>query len=231
MLDAELAKFLSELEREGHLNRSLLVLLADHGARYSNYRDSLQGKLEERLPLLTVAAPLWFREQRPSRSLWLNLLQNAEQALATPFDLHQTLLHLLELAHKTTTLPPPQDSSNYSPVNNYSLLSNYSRGYYMDRFISFREVGKYGQATSLFLPINRDRTCSTVGIPMHFCPCLHWIPLDLDRLATGFTSLIRDAATFIVDQINLQTEPHRSKCAPLSVNKTRHRSLERRERS
>ena len=166
----------------------MLVLLSDHGARYSDYRDTLQGKLEERLPLLAIVMPSWFRVEDRFHSMWENLVENSVNSLTTPFDLQQRFIHLLKY--------------------NKNDLSNY---------MSFSERGKYGEATSLFRKIDRYRTCADVRVPVHFCPCLGWIRVNLNQTTSEFSSLIKSAGEFIVEVINNQTKFVRSECSQLNL--------------
>lgn len=91
-LDDDLVTFLRDLEAQGHLNSTLLILMADHGARYGYIRQSAQGKLEERMPHFSFRFPPWFRRQHPE--LVRNMEVNAGR-LTTPFDVHETFLEML----------------------------------------------------------------------------------------------------------------------------------------
>jgi hypothetical protein len=55
-------------------------------------RKTLQGKLEERLPHMSITFPTWFPEKYPQ--LYKNVQQNAK-LLTTPFDIYVTLQHFL----------------------------------------------------------------------------------------------------------------------------------------
>ena len=182
-MDADLEKFFREIKDQGHLDRTMLVVLADHGVRFSPFRETFQGKLEERLPLLSISVPQWFREKEPFRSLWKTLQENAKHSLITPFDLHQTFVHILELA-----------SPNRLAAEN------------LEKFLKFKEVGPYSQATSLFRKISPSRTCPDVDIPVHYCPCLRWIRLDFSKIDNNFLIITNKAAENVVDQINSERE-------------------------
>ena len=54
----------------------------------------MQGKLEERLPFMSLTFPESFKQAHPQ--LYRNLQQNVDR-LSTPFDLHETLLDLLDV--------------------------------------------------------------------------------------------------------------------------------------
>ena len=92
-LDDDLVAFLRDLDNDGHLDSSLLILMADHGARYNHIRATAQGKLEERMPYFSFRFPLWFREKHP------DIVRNMEinsKRLTTPFDVHETFRELLD---------------------------------------------------------------------------------------------------------------------------------------
>ena len=91
-LDEDFVTFLRGLEGAGHLNQTLLILMADHGARYDYIRATAQGKLEERMPYFSFRFPPWFRRRHP------DLVRNVElnsRRLTTPFDVHETLAEVL----------------------------------------------------------------------------------------------------------------------------------------
>ncbi|PVD18433.1 hypothetical protein C0Q70_20982 [Pomacea canaliculata] len=91
-LDEDLVLFLDRLEKSGHLNSTLLILMADHGARFSYIRATTQGKLEERMPYFALRLPPWVKQLHPQ------LIRNLEintRRLTTPFDIHETLMEVL----------------------------------------------------------------------------------------------------------------------------------------
>ena len=93
--DHDLKQFLEYMETSGHLNNTLLILMADHGPRYTLNRKSVQGKYEERLPYFSLRLPPWFQRVHPEavRNLKVNSLR-----LTTPFDIHETLLDVVNFS-------------------------------------------------------------------------------------------------------------------------------------
>ena len=91
-VDDDLKIMLQTLEKESFLSNTLLIIFGDHGARFSALRKSIQGKLEERLPFMSITAPKWFTEKHPD--LYNNLIHNSK-VLTTPFDVYATLRHIL----------------------------------------------------------------------------------------------------------------------------------------
>ncbi len=75
-MDEDLEKFWNEIIEENYLNNSMLVFLGDHGPRFSKDRNSINGKLEERLPLLAIVMPPWFIDGHEFQPFWKTLLEN-----------------------------------------------------------------------------------------------------------------------------------------------------------
>ncbi|KAK2157549.1 hypothetical protein LSH36_189g06091 [Paralvinella palmiformis] len=92
LADGTLKKFLADMYTSGYLNNTMLVLMADHGARFVNVRQSQQGKYEERLPYFSIRLPEWFAAKYP-RAME-NLRRNSKR-LTTPFDIHETFMDLI----------------------------------------------------------------------------------------------------------------------------------------
>lgn len=101
-IDDELVSFLQRLRRGKFLEDTVLIVFGDHGARYSKVRHTVQGKLEERLPLMSLVFPQSFRQQHPR--LYSNLWANT-QRLSTPFDIHETLLDIMNLSRANDPVP------------------------------------------------------------------------------------------------------------------------------
>ena len=92
LLDEDLNKFLKEFHTKGYLDDTLLILLGDHGWRYGDFRQTVQGKLEERLPLFSMTFPKWFKQKYPTLA---NNLRTNTQRLTSWFDVYATFNHLL----------------------------------------------------------------------------------------------------------------------------------------
>ena len=58
-------------------------------------RDSEEGKIEERKPMFGFRFPQWFIDKYPSKVATFRV--NAKERLITPFDIHATLHHLLDI--------------------------------------------------------------------------------------------------------------------------------------
>lgn len=91
--DDDLLELLQDLNNSGVLNDTMLVLMADHGHRFAEIRNTLQGKLEERMPFFAFVLPQWFQSQ--FREEYNNLRENSNK-LTTPFDIYSTMRNVLD---------------------------------------------------------------------------------------------------------------------------------------
>ncbi|KAK3867547.1 hypothetical protein Pcinc_027003 [Petrolisthes cinctipes] len=92
LADDDIFSFLSNLHQAGHLNNTFLVVMSDHGHRFTAIRGTQQGKQEERLPFLALVLPHSFAATYPSAAG--NIRMNIHR-LTTPFDLHPTIQDVL----------------------------------------------------------------------------------------------------------------------------------------
>lgn len=83
---------LTELEKAGVLETSMVILMSDHGLRFGKFRQSEFGWYEDRLPLLYIRLPEWFRNQNPKAH---QALINNQNKLISTFDLYETLRDIL----------------------------------------------------------------------------------------------------------------------------------------
>lgn len=90
--DDDLKAFLQTMEKESLLENTLLIIFADHGPRFSKFRKTIQGKLEERFPFMSITTPTWFGDRYPD--LYNSLVHNS-RVLTSPFDVYATLRHIL----------------------------------------------------------------------------------------------------------------------------------------
>lgn len=98
--DGPTVRILEDLWNMKALNNSVLVLFSDHGIRYGEIRYTYIGKFEEIMPFMYIHFPKWFLDQHPD--IAKNLEINQER-LITLFDVHATMLHLLDLKQDMTS--------------------------------------------------------------------------------------------------------------------------------
>jgi len=166
--DDDLRDFLDAFNRSGRLDNTALVLMSDHGMRWGPFRDTYQGGLEERLPMLRFILPARFQQAYPAAMR--NLRRNTAM-LTTPYDLQETLLDLLD---------PGRLISDHA-------IEARARGAPEYRATPSR-------ASSLFLEVSGNRSCQDVGIPQHYCTCHDnrtALPVDDADVASAATELLR----------------------------------------
>uniref|UniRef100_A0A5K3F3P7 Sulfatase domain-containing protein n=1 Tax=Mesocestoides corti TaxID=53468 RepID=A0A5K3F3P7_MESCO len=114
-VDEDLADLLQQIDEDdahgrGEFANTIVVLFSDHGARMGKARLSLQGKLEERLPMLGILFPRRLAHQWSDE---LNVLRDNSDRLCSPFDVHATLQHLISGVVKP---PEGRGQSLFTPL-------------------------------------------------------------------------------------------------------------------
>lgn len=175
LLDEDIKQLLTTFESSGVLNRTIVLLMSDHGIRWGSFRKTYQGMMEERLPLLIALYPTWFKQKYPEAIA--NMELNAKR-LTTPFDVHATMLDLLDLRQ----------------IKNKRLRKRTAELNDPDTSVP--------RSISLFLPIPMNRTCENAGIASHWCSC-H----QRQELPTN-DARVQRAARYIVKLINDRLKDH-----------------------
>ncbi|XP_043652612.1 uncharacterized protein LOC122619632 isoform X1 [Drosophila teissieri] len=93
-VDLQYYLLLRALKRRNILERTLVLILSDHGLRYGPFVDTFQGMRETSLPTMVAIYPRWLSEQYP---LALANLQANAHRLVTTYDLHETLKDVIDL--------------------------------------------------------------------------------------------------------------------------------------
>ncbi|XP_052748161.1 uncharacterized protein LOC113520884 [Galleria mellonella] len=140
IMDDDYASVFTVLERSKYLDDTVVFLVSDHGMRWGGIRLTKQGRLEERLPFAFILLPRSFRDNYSDA--YDNLKLNG-QRLTTPFDIHATMLDLIDMEN------------------------------IRDEKIFTRKQESYGdkRSISLFLPVPSNRTCESAEINEHWCTC------------------------------------------------------------
>nr|XP_017019133.1 uncharacterized protein LOC108072478 [Drosophila kikkawai] len=97
-LDKLFLKYLKSVEETHLFERSIVILMSDHGQRYNLLRRAASGYFEERMPMMFIYIPPWFRLKYPA--LVENLNKNRNR-LTSNYDVYMTLQHLLQLDSKS----------------------------------------------------------------------------------------------------------------------------------
>lgn len=92
-LDSDFVSYLKWLKHSGELEKSVVIVMADHGARYGKVRKTVQGKIEERMPMMSIRYPVEFLKKYPK--VLTNLKLNKER-LTAPFDIYETITDVLD---------------------------------------------------------------------------------------------------------------------------------------
>lgn len=139
-MDEDYFGFLNRLEVNKYLDKSIVIVMSDHGMRWGSIRSTKQGRLEELLPFVFILTPPTFKYTY--QDAFNNLVINSRR-LTTPFDMHKTLLDLIDLDK------------------------------IKDENVALRTIESYAteRGISLFLPIPTNRTCKAAGILDHWCSC------------------------------------------------------------
>lgn len=167
--DDSYLEFITKTHDDGLLNKTALIMMSDHGIRWGSFRQTYQGHVEESLPFVFILLPEWWRDKYPKS--WANLRRNSK-SLTTPFDLHETLLHLLNMSETED-----QDLRKFAdkPSTNSS---------------------KIARGLSWFLPIPDHRNCGMAGIPGHWCMC------HLSQNTSITDPVVRLAVEFLLNKLN-----------------------------
>lgn len=64
-VDDFMVEHLKTFKRNGWTNNTVIIAMSDHGPRFEKFRQTYQGKLEERLPLMAIAVPPSFKQKHP----------------------------------------------------------------------------------------------------------------------------------------------------------------------
>ncbi|RWS01853.1 hypothetical protein B4U79_02430, partial [Dinothrombium tinctorium] len=150
LADGETKQWLERVQSDGILESTILIVMSDHGNRFSSLRQTQQGKQEERLPFFSFVLPKWF-EKKFSNAV-RNLRMNAKERLTTPFDLHATFL---------------------------TILNEFNKGNDVGSKSSLANAIDLPRSLSLFEEIPNSRSCKDAEIEAHWCTCLIWRAADV----------------------------------------------------
>lgn len=101
-LDEEFKRFLLKMRLNGYLENTVLLVAGLHGTKISKV--GVTEKLEWRQPSMSIVPPRRWQEHH--RNLIKILFENSER-LTTPFDVHETLLDLLNVTRTIENISKP----------------------------------------------------------------------------------------------------------------------------
>ncbi len=147
LMDREFKEMLENLENDGYLDNTMLIVFSDAGSMTSQYSiKSTQGRHESFTPLLSIRIPRSLSNTEYGK----NVDQNKNR-LVSHFDLHKTLQHFYQ-------------------INKNTELMN-QRNLNRDSFIKCRNQFKTEHGISLFEAIPVNRSCAQAMIPDDVCVC------------------------------------------------------------
>lgn len=91
-IEDELLKFIEGMTTNRSFDKTIFILFGDHGARFEGFRETMTGKLEERLPFVSIRLPTKLVDEYPEIAEAMN---HNRKLLTSFFDIHATLQHLL----------------------------------------------------------------------------------------------------------------------------------------
>ncbi|SPP77301.1 Hypothetical predicted protein [Drosophila guanche] len=93
LLDESFVHYMEQFKDFGLFDKAIVVLFSDHGSRYGELAQHPSGFLEERLPMLHIYLPPWYRRRYPQVARALHLNRNR---LTSSYDLHLGIRSVLE---------------------------------------------------------------------------------------------------------------------------------------
>ncbi|XP_060063839.1 uncharacterized protein LOC132544282 [Ylistrum balloti] len=98
--DNDFMEFVKWLHLEGHLNKTVLLFFSDHGSRVDEIRNTYIGRIEDRMPFVSIVIPEVLKKKYPA--IVENLRAN-EQRLTTTFDTYSALRDVLNNKYENLT--------------------------------------------------------------------------------------------------------------------------------
>jgi hypothetical protein len=128
-------------QTQGHMNKTVFVLMSDHGVRWGEIRKLRQGKIEESMPFIYFVIPEWLKKKYPRA---MKNMERNRHRLTNPYDTYETFIDILNVDRlQSNSLKKREEAAGMET----------SRG------------------ISMFLPIPKERTCEMANIPSHYCVC------------------------------------------------------------
>lgn len=192
-IDQDLKDFLNTSHSEGLFNRTVVFVLGDHGNRIDKFRQTDVGRIEDRMPMVSVVLPRWADKVYPN---WRGVLKKNSKRLLSSYDLHGTLLEIL------STLKEPGGKNVQKDFELKKLKESGLDVRWAEHF-SAKSPG-----LSLFRPVPTTRSCEDAGIPSWFCVC----ESDHEPLKVDDKRSVKAAKT-VVDHFNRFILRGLSQCA------------------
>ncbi|PSN55946.1 hypothetical protein C0J52_00457 [Blattella germanica] len=156
--DDDFADAFFKMWTEGHLDNTVLLVLGDHGNRFSALRRTHIGRVESNMPFFAVRLPDVFKQKFPH--LDTGLQRNSNKLLSWYINKYF-------------------ESRAYIKLNDIKIYFTIQFDFYeMLMDLAYRNLGetsllkRYGTVgSSPFRQIPSNRTCNDAGIPEEYCIC------------------------------------------------------------
>ena len=109
--DDDFKEFIQWMQQEGHLDKSVLIFMSDHGSRQDEIRNTHIGRIEDRMPFLSIVIPQKLKTKYPH--IHNNLLKNQEKLTST-YDVFETMSDILHTKFDNTESVHKQGPKSYS---------------------------------------------------------------------------------------------------------------------
>ena len=161
---------------------TIVILCGDHGMSYGDfYERSRAARLDVKRPFLQVLVPHSMLKRVPDINAFL--LANTLK-LTTPYDVHASLLHLLQMHNSlvplTTALSTPGAAIGPKNAKKWG-----GRGDYLGM----------GYGKSLLDAHPAARRCEEAGVPAQFCACTQMAPATAAQLKSPLFKALAALAT------------------------------------
>ena len=184
--DLYFKEILKKFESKGFLEKTLLIIGGDHGARLNSYSMTELGFVEHKLPYTSVRLPkkLW------NTKYHYNFIRNSE-ILTTNYDIHKTLKHFYFW--------------NKYGINN---LKNGCINLFNNSYQKIRGL----RGISLFEEINSNRNCLEANVPLSICACNEKFKMNEEEFINETKFNFISAAKLILNKIVSKTNEIRDLC-------------------
>ncbi|XP_039291014.1 uncharacterized protein LOC111047583 [Nilaparvata lugens] len=186
-IDDDFYTFLERCYRENLFNRTVTLVLGDHGNRIDGIRRTDVGRIEDMMPMVSIILPPWVDTVYPK---WRPALRENMRRFTSTFDLHATFEHVLSTLESSKTVP-----RNLG----FEKMSEYNR----------RHFNGSRRGVSLFEPVPKTRDCDDVGVPEYFCVC----EKNEQKVSNEDPRGIAAAQTMVDHFNNVLLAKHKSQCA------------------
>ncbi|XP_060082661.1 uncharacterized protein LOC132561958 [Ylistrum balloti] len=93
LADDQFREFFKWSNINGHLKNTILIFVGDHGSNLNDIRNTVIGRVEERMPIFAIALPPHLKQKYPN--LDVNLRLNKDR-LTSHFDTYYTMVDILQ---------------------------------------------------------------------------------------------------------------------------------------